>query len=59
MNSEDYKARWREEAHSRATGEAKAAGLQGTEREQFVAKRRAEIYAELEKIGRENLKDLK
>jgi len=48
---EDCRASWREEARRRATKEADGSGLQGTERDAFILKREAEIYAELERIG--------
>jgi hypothetical protein len=54
LNLEECRARWREDARARATEEANEAKLQGMEREAFISKRAAEIYAELERIGKEN-----
>ncbi len=55
MISENLKMGWRENAHNHAVAEANQQGLQGAERDAFLRKREPEIYAELEKIGRENL----
>ena len=52
---EDLRMGWRENAHNQAVAEADADGVQGAEREAFINKREGEIYAELEKIGTENL----
>jgi hypothetical protein len=55
LTVEECKATWREEARARAVQEAKDQGLHGGEAEAHVQRGTEEIYAELEKIGLENL----
>lgn len=52
---ESLRRGWRVEANGRARLEAKAAGLQGFAADAHIKRRAEEIYAELEKIGMENL----
>jgi hypothetical protein len=52
---EDCRASWHEEAYATALKEADERKLQGTERDDFIKTRKAERYAELEKLGMENL----
>lgn len=51
----DCRMTWHEEAYKTAVTEADQRGLQGTERVDFIKVRKAEKYAEWEKIGAENL----
>ncbi|MFZ3262458.1 MAG: hypothetical protein WA172_00520 [Terriglobales bacterium] len=51
----DSRVSWSEEAAKTANAEANQKGLKGAEREGFIKARKAERYAELEKLGRENL----
>lgn len=52
---EDCRMSWNEEAQKTAETEADGRGLQGAERDDFIKTRKAERYAELEKLGLENL----
>ena len=54
-NMDECRATSREEAHRRAVEEAKETGLENVEREIFIRNREADIYAELEKLGKENI----
>lgn len=62
MILEDCKASWRDSAHKSAIEDAKEAGLDPTSKSEpvraFIAERAAQHYAELEKIGLENIRDL-
>jgi hypothetical protein len=51
---EDQKITWRENAIGAAKEEAKARGLQGQPAEQFIKERASELYADYERIAREN-----
>jgi hypothetical protein len=53
----DCRATWHEEAHKTAVIEADQKGFQGAKREDFIKARQAERYAELEKLGMENLEE--
>ena len=56
MRLEDCKATWREEARTRALLDLKAEGLKEEEATERFAELYAEHYAELEKIGMDNIK---
>lgn len=57
---ENCRATWREEARKRTADEAKAAGLDPEDSSEavrrFIESRTAAIYAELERIGLENIR---
>lgn len=55
LNLDECRATWREEAHRRAVEESKQTGLENVELEIFIRNREADLYAELEKLGQENL----
>ncbi len=52
----DCQSTWRDEAHKTAATEADHKRLQGHAREDFIKEREAERYAELEKLGMDNLR---
>ena len=54
-NMDECRATWHEEAHRRAVEESKQTGLENVELEIFIRNREADLYAELEKLGQENL----
>jgi|SRR5580692_11045453 hypothetical protein len=53
--NEDHKVNWHEEARARAVQDADESKLTGSEREAFIQSREQQHYAELEKIGTENI----
>lgn len=55
INLEECKTTWREHARKQAAQEAKENGLQGNEAQKFIAEREPELYAELAKLGEENI----